>query len=162
MLDTALEIASRFGEVIAVSVTAFSSWVAYKQIKKQPEQKESPDSARIERPTEPKEPEHHTKQLVVFSTENQKTTLIATTRALECHLFDSRPSKHSGVQWRISSEDAKKIAKTEDYDVHTGYKPKSGTFRIGNKANWLYSKSIFPEPDDLRQKLVVLLNSFAE
>ncbi len=159
MLDIIIETASTFGEVIAVAVTGFSAWVGYKQLQKRPEQKSTTEHI----------PLHHNlnsnetkclSSLIVFESDNQRTTLKANEDSLECHLFDARPNKESSIQWRISATEVCKIFQTKDFDVNPGYKIKTGTFRIGKRRNWLYSKLLFPEANLLKRKLSTLLGSF--
>jgi len=160
MLNLVIQVASASGEIIAVAVTGFSAWVGYKQLQKKPEQVDMSTTS----PSAQNEPEMDPgvvfDSLVVFESDTQRTTLRVTSDSLECYLFDSRPEKNSSVQWRLSAEKAKEILNSNDFGVSSGYKIKTGTFRIGERRKWLYSKMLFPEPKMLEKRIRVLLSRF--
>lgn len=159
MLDIIIETASTFGEVIAVAVTGFSAWVGYKQLQKRPEQKPATEDIPLQNDLNPNEIKYLS-SLIVFESDNQRTTLRANKDSLESHLFDARPNKESSIQWRIPANEVRQIFQEKDFDVNPGYKIKTGTFRIGERRNLLYSKLLFPEPNLFKQKLSALLSSF--
>ncbi|KAF7766379.1 hypothetical protein PUND_a2196 [Pseudoalteromonas undina] len=43
--------------------------------------------------------------------------------------------------------------------MNPGYKARTGTFTIGPRRNWLYTKSLFPEPDYLETVVKKLLEN---
>ena len=81
-------------------------------------------------------------KLVVFQTRKQKTSLIADENGLSCFLEDPNLD-NSGIQWSIEPDEANEILQNNQIVVHAGYKPNTGTFNIGRRKNWLYSKKLF-------------------
>ena len=97
-------------------------------------------------------------QLLVFKTSKQKTHLRIVDGMIKCFLDDTRPNK-GGHQWTLSRSQIKTILEKKDYHVNPGFKSRSGVFSLGPKKNWLYSKSIFPEPEYLYGALTELLKN---
>ena len=95
-------------------------------------------------------------QVLVFKTSKQQTWFTATDQGIECRIDDTRPGR-GGLQWVIPKRQAREILKMGTFFVNPGYKARTGTFTLGPKRNWLYSKSLFPEPEYLRGVLRQLL-----
>ena len=96
------------------------------------------------------------KEILVFKTSKQQTWLSVTERGLHCRIDDTRENR-GGSQWVLTKLQAAEILKSNTYHVNSGYKVKTGTFTLGPKRNWLYSKILFPEPDYLHGVLKQLL-----
>jgi hypothetical protein len=138
----------------AAIIAAVTAWLAYRQYLQPVEQDREPERAQAaEAGMEPRE-------IVVFHTAKQTTTLKVTARGLECHLEDQRPERH-GHQWTLSPAQARTVLTSGAYAVNPGYKARSGLFTIGTHRNWLYSKALFPEPDFLKAALGQLLEEAA-
>ncbi len=149
-----------FGDWMAVitnSITAITAVImavlAYRTYLKTPEQEAEP-----EKETAPANLESTLTQITVFKTSKQETILKVTENGLECHLKDTRQGK-GGHQWTINKFEAKKILDTSNFFVNTGYKVNTGTFSIGQRRNWLYSKKLFPAPEYLRSSIKELLSN---
>jgi len=140
---------------IAAVVVAITSVVmaalAYKTYLKGPEQEPEPEKeiAAADQPEELTE-------ALVFKTSKQETKLLVTPKGLECHLDDKREGK-GGHQWTISKVEAQQILDLNVFYVNPGYKANTGTFSIGKRKNWLYSKNLYPEPEYLHGVLGQLL-----
>ena len=98
------------------------------------------------------------KETLVFKTSKQKTWLTVTEQGLSCRIDDVREGK-GGPQWVIPKQQAKSILEARAYHVNPGYKVRTGTFTLGQRRNWLYTKSLFPEPDYLESVLKTLLEN---
>ncbi len=132
------------------------AFLAYRTYLKTPEQESEPKKGKADADTE-----SELKQLTVFKTSKQETILRITPQGLECHLNDTRPNK-GGHQWTLSKASVQHILATSNFFVNPGYKPRSGTFSIGQRRNWLYSKKLFPEPQYLRSAIKDLLKNTVE
>lgn len=122
-------------------IVAYFAYMQYLKIPKQkPEQKPEaePDSTDSKRTIKA----IVSAKMVVFQTSKQKTTLIANESGLTCLLEDPN-LKNSGIQWTINPDEANEILKSNQIDVTTGYKANTGTFSIGKRKNWLYTKKLF-------------------
>lgn len=136
--------------VVSTCTAVVTAYLAYNQYLKSPEQETEPDSP------EAGSEETSLSELKVFQTSKQRTVLRVTELGLECHLHDERPNK-GGHQWTLSPAQVAEVIKKRDYHVNPGFKARSGTFSIGRYRNWLYSKSLFPEPEYLHGALSSLL-----
>ena len=141
---------SAISSALATLVAAVAAYFAYKQYLQPPAQEPEPDEALA------KAAEAEQAEVVVFRTKKQKTYFKITERGLECHLEDDRPDK-GGHQWTLSTSQTREILATNDYSVNPGFKARSGTFSLGLRRNWLYSKALYPEPDYLHGTLQDLL-----
>ncbi len=139
---------------IVTAVTAVVMAVlAYRTYLRAPEQEEAePENA------SDNEAEDSLREILVFRTSKQKTWLAVTDQGLSCRIDDARPGK-GGPQWVLSKTEAKAILDSEAYHVNPGYKARTGTFTIGPRRNWLYTKSLFPEPDYLETVVKKLLEN---
>lgn len=139
---------------IVTAVTAVVMAVlAYRTYLRAPEQEEAePENA------SDNEAEDSLREILVFRTSKQKTWLAVTDQGLSCRIDDTRPGK-GGPQWVLSKTEAKAILDSEAYHVNPGYKARTGTFTIGSRRNWLYTKSLFPEPDYLETVVKKLLEN---
>ena len=97
-------------------------------------------------------------EILIFSTSKQKTKLKATSQGLEYHLEDKREGK-GGRQRTLSKHEVETILTQGAYSINPGYKARVGTVNIGLRRGWLYSKSLFPEPDYLKGEIRHLLES---
>lgn len=144
-------------QVITQIVTAFTAVVmavlAYRTYLRAPEQEETePENA------SDNQAEDILREVLVFRTSKQKTWLAVTEQGLACRIDDTRPGK-GGHQWTLSKAGAKAILDSGAYHVNPGYKARTGTFTIGPRRNWLYTKSLFPEPDYLDTVVKKLLEN---
>ena len=141
---------SAVSSIIATLIAGIAAYYAYKQYLQPPVQTPDPKAGQDnDAETEPT-------IVPVFKTAKQLTTLHLTPLGLECHLADKSSDKGER-QWFLSKEQIKKILAANDYSVSPGIKARSGTFSVGPRRNWLYSKSLFPEPDYLHGMLGDLL-----
>lgn len=142
-------------QVITQIVTAITAVVmailAYRAYLMTPEQEEDKEVTKLII-------EDKVSEILVFSTSKQKTRLKVTNQGLECHLEDIREGK-GGHQWTLSKHEVQNILDQQAYSVNPGYKARVGTFNIGSRRGWLYSKSLFPEPDYLKGEIQQLLKS---
>jgi len=104
------------------------------------------------------EAEEKLKSILVFKTSKQETWLSVSNQGLSCRIDDTRKGK-GGQQWTLTKTQVTEILNTNTYHVNPGYKVKTGTFTIGPRRNWLYSKVLFPEPDYLHGVLKQLLSN---
>lgn len=145
-------------QVITQLVTAITAvvmaYLAYQTYLKAPEQEteSEPQDASDESADE------KLNEILVFKTSKQKTWLKITEQGLSCRIDDKRDGK-GGAQWTLSKEQVKAILESKAYHVNPGYKVRTGTFTIGPRKNWLYTKSLFPEPDFLESVLKKLLEN---
>jgi len=96
--------------------------------------------------------------LVVFQTRNQTTELKATDTGLELFVHDNRPNKRSGRQWLLDGDKIKDILEKDDYSATDESKFNScGVFSIGPRKNWLYSKNLYKNKEDLVNDIQRLL-----
>lgn len=149
-----VEIVQVATQIITAGTAVTIAWLAYKNYLKAPEQESEPESE-IAPDSEPET----LKEAVVFKTSKQTTRLVVSSRGLECHLKDVRVGR-GGHQWTISPMEVRNILAHGNYYVNPGYKANSGTFSIGKKRNWLYSKHLFPEPEYLHGLITQLLKNF--
>ncbi len=141
-------------QVITAITAVVMAYFAYHTYLKSPEQE--PES-------EPETPndddaQEELSEILVFKTSNQKTFLSVVDKRVSCRIEDSREGK-GGIQWSLSRSQAQSILETHAYHVNPGYKVRTGTFTLGPRRNWLYTKSLFPEPDYLESVLKKLLQN---
>jgi hypothetical protein len=141
---------SAVSSIIATLIAGIAAYYAYKQYLQPPVQQPDPKAG------QDNEAEAAPTSVPVFKTAKQETSLKITSEGLECHLADKRSGK-SERQWFLGKVQLATILAANDYSVSPGVKARSGTFSIGPRRNWLYSKSLFPEPDYLHGTLSDLL-----
>ncbi|MCF2827592.1 MULTISPECIES: hypothetical protein [Pseudoalteromonas] len=149
-----LQFISATTQIVTAATAVITAYLAYQTYLKPPEQEDEPEpSSEVDESADEKLTE-----TLVFKTSRQKTTLKVTPQGLECYLEDTREGK-GGHQWTLSISDVRAILDAKAYHVNPGYKVKTGTFTLGPKRNWLYTKSLFPEPDYLESVLKSLLQN---
>lgn len=135
---------------IVIAVTAVIMAVfAYRTYLKTPTQEKSKDETG-------NVPNSTNGEMTVFETSKQRTRLTINGNQIECFLLDKKTNKEE-KQWTIDQPSAYEIVNTSNIYVNPNYKPNTGTFTIGTKRNWLYSKRLYPEPDYLKGELTSLL-----
>lgn len=145
-------------QVTTQTVTAVTAvvmaYLGYRTYLKAPEQETEaePESASDESADE------KLREILVFRTTKQKTWLTVDERGLSCRIDDSRSGK-GGRQWTFSKSQTRAILDSHAYSVNPGYKVNTGTFSLGPRKNWLYTKALFPEPDYLMSVLKELLEN---
>ena len=136
--------------MVASTVTAVTAlvmaYLAWRTYIKEPEQ-EADDAEQPQ--TESAAPAEPLTELIVFKTKVQTTRLLPTARGLECHLDDKREGRRSGHQWSLGPSELEDILSNRRFHVYPGNRSNSGTFTIGPRRNWLYSRRLFPEADML-------------
>lgn len=144
-------------QTITAATAVVMAYFAYQTYLKSPEQEteDEPENA------DDKEASEHLNEILVFKTSKQKTWLSVSPQGLECRIDDSRDGK-GGHQWTISKTKAKEILDSQSYHVNAGYKVNTGTFTLGHRKNWLYTKSLFPEAEYLHGVLRQLLENCSE
>ncbi|MCH8218145.1 MAG: hypothetical protein IH892_15415 [Planctomycetes bacterium] len=99
--------------------------------------------------------------LKLFETRKQTTWLKITGKGLECHLDERRPGKTGGHKWTVPKDEMRRVLSSSDYYVNPTLKINSGLVSIGTHRNWLYSKKLFPEPEQLHHEIARLLRTDA-
>lgn len=86
--------------------------------------------------------------LLIFKTTTQQTWLVSTSKRLFC-LLDEDETRNNGelIMWQMPIKDSRKNIQT---DPHKKY---SGLVSIGERKNWLYSTSLFPDPSILVERI---------
>lgn len=148
------EIVEVTSQITTTVIAGFGAWVAYQTLLRTPTQEPEPEFAET---TDEDLKEIY--EAAVFSTSHQTTKLVVTNNGLECHLRDYRPYKRSGLMWTLSRDQAREILAKRDFRIYPSYKLYSGTFSIGPRRNWLYSKKLYPEPSLLEFELEKLLTN---
>ena len=148
---------SEWTQVVTQIVTALTAVVmailAYRTYLRTPEQEEAePENASDSKA------DSSLREVLVFRTSKQKTWLAVTQQGLSCRIDDTRPGK-GGAQWVLPRTEAKAILESGAYHINPGYKVRTGTFTVGSRQNWLYTKALFPEPDYLEAVLKKLLEN---
>ncbi|MEM1321468.1 MAG: COR domain-containing protein [Bacteroidota bacterium] len=94
--------------------------------------------------------------LLLFSTRKQQTWLIATETRLFLLLDGIDQAKSNQyIRWVMSHEEALGQIKV---NPSAGYNsPNSGLLNIGSRKNWLYSRRLFPEPQQLEEAIREML-----
>lgn len=137
---------------IIISMTAVvMAYYSYKTYLQPPEQEEEEPEAFDD------QAEIKLETILVFKTSKQKTWLSISSQGLSCKIDDTREGR-GGLQWTLTKIQAAEILRTGTYHVNPGYKANTGTFTLGRRKNWLYSKALFPNPDYLDVVLKRLLN----
>jgi len=95
-------------------------------------------------------------ETIVFDTPKQRTKLTIEDNSIICYLLDKK-NEENRLQWKIEKEEASKIVNNRNIYINPSYKPNTGTFFLGIRKNWLYSKNLFPNPEYLRQELFDLI-----
>lgn len=140
---------------IGMAITAVAmAFLAYQTYLKAPEQEAEPEPE----PASDEAAEEELYEVLVFKTSKQKTWLRVTEQGLACRIDDTREGK-GGPQWVLPKEEARAILDSRAFHVNPGYKIKTGTFTLGPRRNWLYTKSLFPEPDYLESVIKKLLEN---
>lgn len=139
-------------QVITAGTAVIMAYLGWRTYLKTPEQ---------EPEIEPEDPndkraDEQIKEILVFKTSKQKTILNVSRQGLECRIEDTREGK-GGPQWVLTKEQAQSILNSKSFHVNPGYKVNTGTFTLGPRRNWLYTKSLFPDPDYLKGILKKLL-----
>lgn len=98
-------------------------------------------------------------ELIIFETSRQKTWLLVTENKIFC-ILDDIDKDSFDVRWHLTKdklvEDNKVIL---DIRINSDYKANTGLVDFGqNHKNWLYSKKLFPTSDNLKQKIIGLIN----
>lgn len=139
-------------QIITASTAVILAVLGYKTYLKPPEQasQKEPDDAFVD------EAEDRLTSILVFKTSKQETWLTITDKGLNCRIDDTRVGR-GGSQWTLEKSQATQILNSNLFHVNSGYKVKTGTFTLGPKRNWLYSKVLFPEADYLHSVLKQLL-----
>ena len=140
-------------QMLVAGTAVVTAWLAWRTYFRQPEQsqEEEPESAQASSGG-------RLRQLVVFKTPHQTTTLRVVDNGLECHLDDVREGK-GGHQWTLTRAQGAEFLRLEQFKVTPGSKVAVGTFSIGPRRDWLYSKRLFPNPDYLHGSLKELLQN---
>jgi len=142
-------------QIVTAITAVFMALKAYDTYLKAPEQdpESEPDQAVA------KLKDVQLRKTLVFKTSKQETWLSATPHeGLFCEIKDQREGK-GGPQWSLSPNQAKQILENSSFYVNSGYKVRTGTFSLGQRRNWLYSKALFPDPDYLHGVLKQLLQN---
>lgn len=140
-------------QIVTAATTVVMAILAYRTYLRAPEQEETePENASVN------QAEDSLREILLFRTSKQKTWLAVTEQGLSCRIDDTRQGK-GGPQWVLSKVEAKAILESGAYHVNPGYKVRIGTFTIGPRRNWLYTKALFPEPDYLVTVLKKLLEN---
>ncbi|MEM8789387.1 MAG: hypothetical protein AAGE76_14100 [Pseudomonadota bacterium] len=133
---------------LVASVTAlFTAYFAYKQYLQPPFEEKEPEAANID----PSDESEHS--IVVFETSRQRTYLKIVANGIECWLLDKR-TNNNDLKWTIErSELANILQNDQSLKVTSGYKVRTGTFQIGQRKNWLYSKDLYPDAELFEMRL---------
>lgn len=143
-MDTAAALIEAIAAMVTAATAVISAWVAYKTFIKEEHIEASAN------------------RLEVFSTRKQTTELRATEDGLELHLHDIRPGR-GGLQWTLSKPQVKEILREDAISISpTSRYEKCGTFAIGPKRKWLYSKRLYPEEKKLHADIKRLLEAVVE
>jgi hypothetical protein len=141
-------------QLITALTAVVTAYFAYQTYFKAPEQEpeSEPELASDENAAD------SVTEILVFKTSKQKTWLSVSPQGLKCRIDDDRAGK-GGHQWTLSRTIVKEILLSNSYHVNSGYKVNSGTFTLGPRKNWLYTKSLFPEAEYLHGVLRQLLEN---
>jgi len=146
-----VQVITQIVTAVTAVVMAFLGYKTYLQPPEQSSENEPEEAVNAEA-------EEKLKSILVFKTSKQQTWLSISDQGLSCHIDDTREGK-GGPQWTLIKTQAAEILNTNTYHVNPGYKVKTGTFTLGPRRNWLYSKVLFPEPDYLHGVLKQLLSN---
>jgi len=137
-------------QIITVIITIIMAYLAYRTFLITPKQNSDIEKTELNN--------KNIDDLIVFETSKQRTRLIIDSQKnkINCFLLDKN-RKNETLQWTIEKEEAAKIINSSNIYINPNYKPNTGTFSIGQKRHWLYSKNLFPEPDYLKGEIVDLI-----
>jgi hypothetical protein len=152
MWQCLLDIVDIIAKVAQTAIAGFALWLAWKTFLKEEEQ-DTTDTESVS------QPQGEVADLKIFESSKQTTWLKKTSNGIECHIDERRKGKVGGHKWTLSSQQIKTILETGDIYVNPGYKIRTGLVSIGTRANWLYSKKLFPEPAGLHHKVIELLKA---
>lgn len=137
-------------QIVTALTAVVMAYLAYVTYMKPPVQEAEPEKANDAKPVQEGE-------LLVFETSKQKTYLSKLSGGgIHCRIEDARPRK-GGPQWTLPKDLCGTILNQGSYRVNPGYKANSGTFTLGPRRNWLYSKHLFPDPSYLNGALKQML-----
>lgn len=90
--------------------------------------------------------------LLVYSTSKQSTWLVATNHHIYC-VLDGDKTRDSGrlLQWRLPLDKSFHISAYER-------NARTGLFTLGPKKNWLYSRKLFTNPEQLETAVRSLID----
>jgi len=142
-------------QIITTVVACIMAYLAWKTYLREPSQESEPVEKEEIRFISEKLTE-----LIVFDTKKQRTTLKATDEGLSCYLRNKKEEKDE-LQWSMSNDEARHYYSRNNFHAYPGYKANTGTFSIGPRRNWLYSKSLFPEAVYLEDEIKLILQSAA-
>ena len=152
MPDTLVGWVSVVTQVVTAGTAVVMAILGYRTYLQAPEQEPEPEGPEAEAS------EVSLTHEPVFVTSKQETTLVVSDQGLECHLKDVKTGE-SRHQWTLNPTQCADVLASGTYSVNPGYKSRTGTFSIGPRRNWLYSKKLFPEPEYLHGVLKQLLQS---
>ena len=152
MPDNLIDWVSVVTQVVTAGTALVMAVLGYRTYLQAPEQEAEPEGPSVE------ETEVNLTEEPVFWTSKQKTTLVVSAEGLECYLEDLKTGD-SRKQWTLSPTQVNDVLTNGTYSVNPGYKSRTGTFSIGPRRNWLYSKKLFPEPEYLHGVIKQLLQS---
>ena len=158
MWQLILEVVAVVSDLASVGIAGFGAWLAWRtfvgdsvQTAEAPSEMPLPAAAPTAAESAP--------PLKLFETKRQTTWLKATEKGLECHLTERRPGKTGGHKWTMAPDEVKRILESSDFYVNPTLKISTGLLSIGSRRNWLYSKKLFPEPEQLHHEIAKLLRS---
>lgn len=93
-------------------------------------------------------------RLVVFGANNQTTELRANAEGIEFWVEGENDRR-----WKLSVEELKHILEAGEIKVYSSDRPGWGTFDLGQRKGWYYSKKLFSTADELEQALRNLIVS---
>lgn len=101
------------------------------------------------------------RETLVYNNFNQRAFLsadYAPNSQPQDEVFHFQLFGKNSTKWSFTYEQCQVIYAQRQVKVvgHSKYEP-CGVFTIGEKTNWLYSKSLFPSPDLLEQEILDLL-----
>jgi hypothetical protein len=102
--------------------------------------------------------------IIMLKTGNQTTTLIPYKSGLQLD-FDDRSGKNNSKKRFLSIQKLKQILKYGNYVSVSPYSskgPKFGEFSLGPWKYWLYSKDSHANPEELKNKVIQLVNDIVE
>lgn len=144
-------------KVVTAVTAVVMAYLAYRTYLKAPQQSDEPEP----QSATANDAGDKLTEALVFKTSKQQTWLTVTEEGLSCRIDDVREGR-GGPQWRLSKAEARAILSSEAYRVNAGYKVRTGTFSIGSRRSWLYTKALYPEPEYLRSVLKQLLQAATE
>lgn len=147
-----LDIIDVVSKIAQTGIAAFAAWLAWRTFLKTEEQEATTVS-------EVAQPIGDVEDIKLFDTSKQTTWLKKTTRGIECHIDERRQGKSGGLKWVLTPNQVKEILTTGDIHVNPSHKIWTGLLSIGRHTNWLYSKSLHPDPAQLHHDVINLMKS---